>query len=257
MGKKSSRSKEAPPKEIDDALDEIDQLLECWENRLTIDNLALAKRYAKGEMGMGIEVRLEENHTKQFVAFFERKRCSHSMAGGDARSINSLEIGANGDDGAVFIDHIEALQAPEGFPAPSTVWLQPSEVFFSTRSHALKKRTPLGFGEVTTIPTYWEVGFVYDCLGGMAIGDDKARGKTVQRGSEVVHDIADDAAPLGWNRLDYVHLIDFYRRLRIFIDDDSVRLSGSEGRDLSTQIVKVLFGPVNLDPAAKDRMVSG
>jgi hypothetical protein len=43
-------SENAPLGYSDDALHELDELLDRWENRLTVDNLALAERYLKGEL---------------------------------------------------------------------------------------------------------------------------------------------------------------------------------------------------------------
>src|SRR5207253_2444719 len=41
---------------IDDSIDKLQQFFEQWNNRLTIDNLRFAERYAKGEIEIIIEL---------------------------------------------------------------------------------------------------------------------------------------------------------------------------------------------------------
>jgi len=44
--------------ELDEAFDKLDELMQRWDNRLTLDNLDLAKRYLKNELGIHVHCAL-------------------------------------------------------------------------------------------------------------------------------------------------------------------------------------------------------
>jgi hypothetical protein len=64
-------SENAPLGYSDDALHELDELLDRWENRLTVDNLALAERYLKGEIRLIVSFEKIGRADKQFRAVLQ------------------------------------------------------------------------------------------------------------------------------------------------------------------------------------------
>jgi hypothetical protein len=67
--------KEPSLEELDDALREIDELLEAWDNRLSIDNLTVAKCCTEGELKLGLEFSLRvgtEAVRENYIAVLKR-----------------------------------------------------------------------------------------------------------------------------------------------------------------------------------------
>jgi hypothetical protein len=233
----------------DEALNEIDELTQRWQDRLTVDNLAFAERYIKCEMSLGMEVGLEENSAKKFVAVFKRKQVSSGVGGAGAWKVNLCEIGPHGNDRSVFIDDVQLIQTPKSVPLTSSIRLQPSQQFFDCGIDVREKRDEFLFGEDLFIPTYWKVDFIYNAFRCDALLNNERSSQTIKRRSEIVDNITDWSAPPDGNGLDYLKLINFYRGLRIFIDDSFVRIASHEGSNAGVKILQVFFGPVDLYPA--------
>jgi hypothetical protein len=155
-------------KNIDDAFREINELCECWDNSLTVKNLAVAERYIKGEAEFGLVVKWQPNSyvSEEFVAIFERKfsvgGSFHRTFGHISRSLidhvvpyseHLLRCGY-GDEQLVFVGDINTVETPYGV-VPSTVRLQSSNEFDSLCRGALYTANAAS-SKIDSIRTYWE-----------------------------------------------------------------------------------------------------
>ncbi|TIR27199.1 MAG: hypothetical protein E5X07_28415 [Mesorhizobium sp.] len=258
---------------IHDAFDEIDELLEAWDNRLTVDNLSLAKRYIEGELKIAFEFSLwvgAEAPRKNYIAVIQRildlsgskgdwRELGHYEVGGQASAIrvHSLEAGQrihfpqklgvrspDRDQGGMLIEDVQLVQTPEGV-CPSFVWLKaldhdlgigrdPFQVF---GRHAIEDL----FGG-----TYWEVGVLELSAARDPICYGKRSGQRIEGGPEVVDYIPDNRPPAIGDLFDEVKLRMLVSRLRLSVGDDFIGLSPVVGDDLGFEVTKMLLGPVNL-----------
>jgi hypothetical protein len=81
--------------QLNKALDKLDELMERWNNRLTLDNLDLAKRYLKAELGVHVHLRyrvLAESgpDSIDFCAIFQRER---ELGRDDADALCGRDLG--------------------------------------------------------------------------------------------------------------------------------------------------------------------
>lgn len=252
----------------DDAFREIDELLEGWDNRLTINNLAFAKRYIDGELGVGVHFRIwDQTFTlyEEYVSVFQRKLPVGGVDGqfhGRPREIGSWkrcnaprEIDDNvavasgdGNQQFVLIDDVNLVEAPEGV-VRSTVWLTALHKEFGSGGCPVESGRNVA-PHVSGCRTYWELGV----LGWRpAVIENQGVSEEVQRRSQIVNAIADETSPFRWDAFLHSKAIDFVLRLRIDLRDDVIRLSCVESPDLAVEVVKVFFGPVDLDASAEKR----
>jgi hypothetical protein len=129
---------------INDARREIGE--PCWNDRLTVDNMALAERYIKAEMECGL-VLVEAGRPSivchQFVATFKRKlpidglgvmpvrrrQMVHTRAG---KIVANTEISTSRGDRneqLVFVCDIDTVETVKGFVS-SSVWLEFADEFY-------------------------------------------------------------------------------------------------------------------------------
>jgi hypothetical protein len=251
--------KESAFENEDKALHEIDELTKRWHERIAINNLALAERYFKNEMGIGLIFRKKKGDSKKFIAFFKRELRSQCLYPFGELStfrmgeLNAGEIGANRNNGPVFINNVQSIEAPEGFPLTSTVRLQSADDFFDFQSDPLEKSggSTIGFRKVSLAPVYWEICFLQDGFAGKALADNQGSSQSVECPHQIVNDIPNKSAPDNGDWLFNMKAVDFDSWLRIIIHDNFVRISFLKGRDFLIEVVKVLYGPVDFYPTAQ------
>ena len=129
----------------DDALDELGILFESWDNRLTIDNLALAERYLNGKLviclalsGLGTGF-----VSQQYIAVLQGI-LRFGEFDGDGRDLDEFVLPRNlqsgfesetligrtyRNDGLVFIEDVEFVDFPK-VAVPTLVRLQPPDEAF-------------------------------------------------------------------------------------------------------------------------------
>jgi hypothetical protein len=260
------QSEDAPSEDIDDALREVDELLEGWNNRLSIKNLAIAERYAEAvlEFGIVFVARVGDQLTPtDFVAVFERKLPINSAhphhRGGrvvfGARSPNvelyseHLMRCGHGDEQLVFVGDVETVQTPECV-LPSEVRLQSLDYFDRVCGRTIDPRYGAG-PEVANVRTYWEACVV---AGRCASFLDQFDSKQIERRPKIVDAVAQDRAPFVGDGDVEPEAVNFVRGLRFFIDHDAIRMERVKGIDGRFEVQKMFFGPVDLYPASDQRV---
>jgi hypothetical protein len=245
-------------KNIDDALYKVDELLGRWDQRLTVSNLAFAKRYVEGECEIALFL---TGLAKYNVAILQRieglrvNEANRHLKGFPAGKLhcgppdNRLVSGANRHKCGVFIENVQVVQTPEGvcpsrvwfhsFDNPSCVGTNPPEIFWQ---FLLKDF----FGG-----TYWEVGFPQDAFAGGPVRRGERGSEVIQAGPQIVDDIADVPAPMAGDVIGDFDPIQAFAGLGIRIEDDHVWITGPESTNLVLKMLKVLFGPVDFYPNAE------
>lgn len=255
-GDYNSGLKELSGEELDDAVHQLDQLTQRWQDRLSIENLRFVERYAKAELCLCVEMLFKEVGLENYVAIFERKwrpRPVDDSVGdipdcgvnGDFKgNIGNLHGGRN--DSSMLINDVQPVQTPQGIALPSTVRLQRSDCFFNVGADTSKEIGSFPLGELALAPMYWEVGFLHYVFGRMPGGHNHACSQRVEGSHKIVNNVADVGSPQYGDGFSYSNAIEFCRGLSLFIGEDRVSITTLEGLNLSVEIVKVFFCPVNL-----------
>lgn len=128
--------------DVGHAARELDELFQCWADRLTLNNLRFAERYLKGEIHVciwfeQIEKSYISDKARQFRAIINGTDAvsgREDQAGALLPRLEAKEIGSCQDvhmlvrgpyrhDGLVLIERVELVDDPEGF-APAFVWFE-------------------------------------------------------------------------------------------------------------------------------------
>lgn len=243
----------------------LDQLSERWNNRLSIDNLALAKRYIKGEMILLVDLAVSRGsrHSKNCRAIFQRelpisepkpkngemKVCwrNHPDACGVA-SVKFSEVNPEGivrgpyrNDHSVLVENVEFVGQPESLVVPSMVWLESLDNINSVLGRSLYRSAKFGYkffggGEDRKLRLSYVSSSETDHL-----TSDKIKG-----GSEIMDSVTNDTAQADGHILSDPEIVDEVSRLRIFIGDDFIRCAVVKGGDFRVDVVDMAFGPFDL-----------
>ena len=214
-----------------------DELLEAWDNRLTIDNLALAKRYVEGELKIGLMFSLcigTEAVRKNYIAVIERELDlgrlqmeRHGVYPSNRRIVGEMSreefagvenqsepgmAGANRYQDCMLIKNVELVKTPKGICA-SFIRLQPLHQSSGGigRSFEIFRKELIEnlFGGA-----YWEVGTLQFAHRRGSIGDGERGSERVQCGAQVMNNVANDRAPAVGDRFDKLKAIEFVSGLR-------------------------------------------
>jgi len=265
-------------KSCDDLPDKIRELMERFEQRLTLDNLRLAERYIKAELHLLIHFGIR-GVDKQFVASFQRahhgiglKEEMPSRGDGDGivrngllglpnqllqastcmgTEINTPEGGTDGNQHqAVFVDVVKFAEYPELVSLSSLVRFGCVDCVYGILPHALYLSIALGFVFRGVGPTDREVDKVFG--GGLArSGQMKLVGQVVESTSKVLDHITSDEQDVCRHVLNTHDIVDQLSRLRIVLGPDSIWLGSEERLPCDIEISDVLFGPFDLEPSRK------
>jgi hypothetical protein len=256
------QSEDAARENINDAFREFDELCERWDNRLSIKNLSLAKRYLEGMLEFGIVLKWQSDSgiINEYVAVFERKfpvgwRASQHRAlghvnGGIIRDVipyseHCVRCGYR-DEQLMFVGDVETVQTVHGVAA-STVRLQSVDEFERIRTSAPQVSFPKTRSVDGFVRTYWETSF---SPGRPAVMNDEGMSEIIKGGAQVVDAIPHDCTPVVRDRKSQTETVNFVTGCRASITDHAIRLECVESLDSSIKVRKMFFGPVNLYPSA-------
>lgn len=261
-------------------LDRVRELHERWQQRLTLDNLALAKRYLEGELrillhltrprrDMGADAGAEE-----FCAVLQRELSVGRTEGvlgeglGPGRRLAPLVLGrargghhepprllrhrakvedevpvgcAYRDEQTVLV-HVVELGDPVERVVPSLVWLDRLDKVHRRLARALYFSQALGFKFLGSVPD-GELG-AGDV--GPSVHQHELASQQIERGAEIVDDVADDGGPAERRLRAHPDAENPLAGLRIFLGHDLIGFGIEEGTDLRFKITDVLFGPFDL-----------
>jgi hypothetical protein len=197
-----------PFEDLHDALNEVDELLEHWSNRFSIDNLALSKRYGDFNLKVGLVFSVwigTEPVTKYYIAVFEKVPIGRGLKKKerefDGRGEHGLKLqsytgvtGSDRYDDGVLIEDIELVNTPEDV-IPSFVRLQPLHNANGIAGCSLEVATDFVLKNLFG-GSYWEISIFErpGACGSIMLG--KSCSEIVERRSEIVDDVPDDTAPV-------------------------------------------------------------
>lgn len=263
--RQAGASEAAPLEDANDLLGEIDELLESWQNRLTINNLTLAERYLNGELRLVINSNLLSRGSFNDVQWRAVLQGIGSISGSNCERWSYKRFilprdwhtqcyddvpvrGPYRNDRLVLVQSVKFVDHPEKL-APSLVWLQTPKQPVGTCADALYLSRSVGF-KFMDRPANRKAG---TASGLLPIRHNELPCELVERSAQVVNDIADDAAQAGWHIFADLDPVDQISSLRVIISDDKVWVASVERADFRLQLTDVAFGPFNLDVYAIER----
>jgi hypothetical protein len=258
--------------QLNEALDKLHDLTERWNQRLTLDNLDLAKRYLKLELGVHVHLRYRVaaeacRNSVDYCAIFQRKRefgCDDADAlrrrhlvdfeRGHA-GVGFQDIGhgvgvggalvrhADGHQELVFVRDVELVESPERIVLSLIRFGVLDEVHRSLR-RSIYFGGVAGFKSIGALEDGKSVLFA----DGVALGTNHLANEQVEGRTKVVDAIPDDGAPEKRRLLGDFDPPDQIARMRLVITNGSVGLSLKEPLIPGLEITEVMFGPFDLYP---------
>ena len=245
------------------ALGEYDELVERFDNRLTLGNLRLIERYRQGDLkivlngrwGEAIDFRIVLQRADEVCSHRDTSTCTNrARAGGRAADVHpSLKDGQERhiqlgeylntgrsyrNDSLVFVQSVEFMENPQR-GIPTLVRLQPADQL-------------LGFGANAS---YFSYGSGFKVFDGSADGksacasylfsvrDDQITHKLIERGAEIVNSVSDDDAGALWDCFVDTHANDVFASFVILLREKFVGFGLLEGADKRLKLGDVFFGP--------------
>lgn len=251
--------------DINRALHEYDEVVERWNNRITLDNLNFVERYLKNEIGVCLVFGLEKCRSRQFIAIFQGKgrRCVKGSSGDRGilpRSdiADTSQCPPDGENCAMFVDNVESVYTEEGITLSSSVRLYAFDEGLDLRPDAGEKAggSTFGFGEVGLIPMYWKVGFLNYGITNGAVAGNQNEGERVHGGPEIMNCIPDIGAQIGRDVFNDLEALNSYSRFRVIVGDRLVWMSQVEQFDLPLKVLQVFLCPFNFYPT-REQWVHG
>lgn len=251
----------------ENALDEVCELLERFENRLSLGSsskpLMLAKRYIDNDLKLLVEARWG---SVDFNIILERKNLSELIGGPridqewnatgagtceaevpvwsekhswDANLCRSLnDCGIYCYDGVVLIDNVEHVQNVER-RVNSFARLQSKQELLGLGANATYFGNSSGF---------ISVGAGLDRKPTVSIHltpvrADQVADKVVKGAAEIMNGVSDDGAVIDWHAFRTLHAIDILSSIRVYFVGESVRVAVSASEKHRLKVLNVAFGP--------------
>lgn len=233
----------------DDVLHQTDELVERWNNRLTFNNLALVKRYVKGELWVHVHLQSKVGgKAEQFCVLLQGVHPDVGIGKGRTVAHSQdpfFDCSADRDQVSVFLVDVESMEVVEQL-VPAFVGFERADKLHSHLASALYFGEGAGL-EVFGTTVNRELNFARNRT---VPGADQLACEKIQTGPEVVDSVASDCSePKRSIRV----LADpgtpyMLPRLRVILADRGIGVSLEEGFDFPLKFADVFFGPFDLDP---------
>ena len=254
----------------DSAADKISQMLERFNQRLTLSNPRLIERYLKSELHIMVSYRW---CGEEYVAYFERAQdvlgleedaengrliffspsLLHKLA--ELRTDITAQICAfkgrhSSEQQAMLVDDVQFVEHPKIVTLPSIVWFDSPDRIFSVLPHALYFSLKQGFVFRGALLDR-KVDVSPKPLGLVRSNKEKLLRQMIERAPKVVKNITGDSCKndRGFPKADYV--------MNVAIDSNFIGAGFSENPNLACQIDDVFFGPFNFDFNERKSFIGG
>ena len=233
---------------LDDAADELRELMERWDNRLTLERDSLAKRYVEQRLAVLVQFKLSGR------AYWAHYRAigAHCQEGVGPHVATNTEIdttqGAYGkgrDEQAMLILNVEVVEGTKrSIPSVAFVWADGLD----NETHDIKPRNLY----LSAIDGRFKFCFV--------VGDWKAHplkglfpseqyqlvSSKVKSRSQVVEGVPEDDGEVVGRPLRHFELDDAISRIGVRLGVQAAEVGLHECSDDIIEIIDVLFGPFDL-----------
>jgi hypothetical protein len=246
-------------KNIDNSVDRIGELLKCWNDGFSFQNLP--KSYVEGKLKVHIHCRLLPffgGHAQEYCALFQgdasrwqalqRSRQVGEQPIGVPTSVTGVDPMINGSSGyqePVLVYDIEAVESPKYIAFPSFVRFEPLDCVNHFETGARYFSSKLGFNVGGDILPDGERGARADCS---SADDTQFAGQMIQSGSKVVDRVTNDSRDAVRQLLSDEEVADAVPCPSIIVEMSSIGILLKEGRQFKFEVLDVFFGPVNLYP---------
>ena len=249
-----------PAENVERLFGELAELDHRWENRLTINNLAFAKRYIESKLRLALYFRVSLLDSrlgadgKDYCAIFqgilpvggvdeEGGELDRLVVPRDVHDYTRINASARGPyryDRLVFVQDVKLVELKDRF-IPSVVWLEPLDNVDSLLAGTSYLFQSVGFKRFGCVAD-GEIGGIWSA----AVGDDHVGRDQIENSAEIMYDVADDSAEASGDFLADAEAEILISRFRVILGDDYIWVSVVKGVDFSLQVTDVGFGPFDL-----------
>jgi len=231
---------------VHDATNELRELEERWDNRLTFENLSFVEKYREGRLSVALYFNIAGHAYKvQYSTLVNYQ----SAVAKNHRPDFGVDV-CQGNDGnrrnqqPVLVDYIETVQSAEG-AIPSVVIgfydikqdgddVGTCNLYFSSVNSCFKFLPCISEGEIRV--TRW---------GSTRHRNDLASHE-VQGGAQVMDRVTDNQGNFAGKRLGYFELNEAASRILLFLDVKTAKVCFDECGEYPIKLVDMLFGPFDL-----------
>jgi len=221
--------------------DNIDKVMQRWEQRIRPGNIRLADRFLNFNLNILLNVRFDSGECGVF--------CFHQISAIEPIGSEKKIVG-DGEQGTVLVDVVKLVDSPERI-IPASVRFESVDSFFSLRPHSVYFSNLNGFvlghalsNRKTDLPI--------NGAGRQVGGADKNEllCEMIQGGSEIVNNVSGDANRVERKSRDSLKVgvanesDGVWRDTRLWISMDYCRVC--KGKNLGCEITEMLLGPFNL-----------
>jgi hypothetical protein len=231
---------------IYDSRNEFRELMERWDNRLTLENLNILEKYHQGRLRVALHLNVAGH---LYYACFSTRTTASSKLGDLCLPTNAYlgndqsRADKHGQKPMMFIDNVQVVESIQGV-IPSSVWLYDiSDESDNVRRDSLYCSVLNGL--YTFLPCFskWETGLP----GGSATAQtDKLVRDVIESGTQIMDDVTHALGnPFGY----LIEHLKHQRRfpcLRVLLDVDTVKVSLRECGKHVIELVDKLIGPFDL-----------
>ena len=232
---------------FDNAVNQLRQLSERWDNRLSLKGLVFSEAYSKGALKYLADFDiLWGGHSNNYQAVFQRL-LNIAVSDGDVEAISFKDkIGyahnvCYRNKELMFIRDIEIVETPEGV-IPSCVWLHcPNQIqnicagatYFHFLNSTFKAIFAFGYREIDTLDV-------------AIVEANEITGEQVEGAPKVVNGIPNECRKIARNLFTNASDPSMHVGFRVVLNDDSIRLSVKESADFGLKVNDMAVGPFNL-----------
>ena len=233
---------------VNRATDEMREIAERWQDRLTVEGHSIAENYAEGRLSLifdlnilapyaGVDRDVRVNH----CPLSDGEVFASAIFAVDRPNVRNVFLR---DQEPVLVFNVESVEIPEGFSSPSLV-----------RLYGIHDEVDDCFGGLLFQST---IDSSYKFIPGGANREVCVRipgpgrlklniaDREVESAPEIMNRIADSEKHSVWGDLIHADFKDAISSLRIFLDQNTVRVSLGEIPRLQVKVIDVLVGPFDL-----------
>lgn len=236
-------------KERDDAARHARELVERCNNRLTIDDLDIAKRYIKGDLVIALNLGAavsKENGLQIFVkscALGRFNRIKSEPRPNLDRHVRAGDGHSNGDNFPVEVTVTDSVEGPQQLIPSVSVGLQLSHHRPGTVVKQLYLSLRSGAFVFLEVPCEWEVRPLGRVVAGMG---GQVENKEVESRAKIRDGIAGDGGDDSRQGPREFDLQDAVLTIRLYRFNNKIGISAKEGCKPGMQVDDVMVGPFDL-----------